>query len=333
MSLPGEFELIRTLQQYAPSHPGVRVGIGDDTAVLDGPAGKYTLLATDLLVAGEHFFPDADTYAVGRKSLAVNVSDIAAMGGYPTYAVVSVGLPADISAAKVERLYAGLRDECLLHGMTIVGGDTVRAPVLTINVALQGEVESDRLLLRKGALVGDKLCVTNRLGEAAAGLLLLQRPELSVPYAVRQRLELAQTRPVARLQAGRELGEGRAGTGVPFPTAALDVSDGLAGDVRHLCLASGVGAFIDANLLPVSDDVLAVGVAAGIDPLQLALSGGEDYELLFTTSSQRTGRHTLPRSGTSYTVIGEIVPAADGILLQRGDAPPEPLQAGGYTHF
>lgn len=335
MSRPDEFGLIRALQRHLPEHPGVYVGIGDDAAVLPGRPGMYTLLTTDMLVEGQHFFSGTDMYALGRKALAVNISDIAAMGGYPTFAVVSLGVPDDVSLARLEGLYAGFKDECLLYDVAVVGGDTVRSPVLTINVALQGEVEQQRVLLRKGALVGDKLCVTHRLGEAAAGLLLLQRPDLDVPFAVRQRLLLAQERPVARVGAGRELvaAKSRSSFSGLMVTAAMDVSDGLAGDVRHLCRASGVGAIIDADALPVSDDVRTVCEAAGLDPIKLALTGGEDYELLFTISNQRQGRHLLPNSNTSYTVIGEIVPAREGLQLRRAGSGLEPLEADGFKHF
>lgn len=339
MSLPDEFALIDRLRRYAPAHPDVHTGIGDDAAVLPGRRGMYSLLTTDMLVAGRHFLPETDTYGLGRKALAVNVSDIAAMGGYPTFAVISLGVPETTPLRDLERLYAGFKDECLRWNMTIVGGDTVRAPVLMMNVALQGEVEEERLLLRSGALVGDKLCVTHRLGDSAAGLLLLQRPDLDVPFAVKQRLILAHERPVPRVHAGRELGrrrlvrEGARSSVVTDATAAIDISDGVAGDVRRLCRASGVGAVIDAETVPVSDDVRAVCSAAGIDPITFALTGGEDYELLFTLSSYRPGRNTLPSSGTPYTVIGEIVPASEGIQLGRAGLPPEPLAQNGFRHF
>lgn len=257
------------------------------------------------------------------------------MGGYPTFAVISLGVPKDASLRAIKQLYAGFKDECLRRNMTIVGGDTVRAPVLTINVALQGEVEQERLLLRSGALVGDKLCVTHRLGDSAAGLLLLQRPDLDVPFAVKQRLVLAHERPVPRVRAGRELGRrpGEHGANITWATAAMDVSDGLAGDVRLLCRASGVGAVIDADALPLSDDLRLVCEEADLDPVTFAISGGEDFELLFTINSYRPGRNVLPRSNTPYTVIGEIVPAAAGIQMSRAGAPPEPLHVHGFRHF
>lgn len=325
MSMPGEMDFIERLRRLIPSGADVHTGIGDDAAVLPGRRGMHTLLTTDMLVEGNHFFPGADPYALGRKALAVNVSDIAAMGGYPTFAVISLGVPDAMTMAAAEKLYTGFRDECLRHNMTIVGGDTVRSDLFTINVALLGEVEHERLLLRKGALVGDKLCVTGRLGDAAAGLVLKQRPELDVPFAVRQRLGLAHERPVARVEAGRDLGRG-------FATSAIDVSDGVAGDARLLCRLSGVGAIIDADALPLSDDMRLVCAAAGVDATAMALSGGEDYELLFTTG-RYAGRDTLPQSHTRYTVIGEIVPASEGVSLRRNGEQIEPLEGDGYRHF
>src|SRR5690606_20530003 len=172
----GEFGLIEQLRRYQRARPGLVAGIGDDAAVMRGRPGWYTLFTTDMLVEGVHFLPGTDPYALGRKAMAVNVSDIAAMGGLPTFAVVALGVPPAASVHAVQRLYEGLSDEGAASGAAVVGGDTVRAPVLTISVALLGEVEEGRLLLRSGALVGDRVCVTHRLGDAAAGLILLQRP-------------------------------------------------------------------------------------------------------------------------------------------------------------
>ncbi|OUM95689.1 MAG: thiamine-phosphate kinase [Firmicutes bacterium ZCTH02-B6] len=322
----GEFGLIEQLRRYQRSRPGLFVGIGDDAAVLAGPLGYRTLFTVDMLVEGIHFFPDADPYALGRKAMAVNLSDIAAMGGTPTFATVGLGVPGGTSAERIERLYAGMSDEAAAFGASITGGDTVEAPVLLISVALLGEVEEQRLLLRRGARVGDRVCVTHRIGEAAAGLLLLQRPDLKVPEDTRTRLVHKLLRPTPRVEAGRELGRGLA-------TAAIDLSDGLAGDLHRLCKASRVGAIIDAASLPIPDDVRRVAAAAGLDPLELAIGGGEDYELLFTTSSLTGGSHVLPRSGTPYTVIGEIVDEERGVLLREPGGGLRPLPEGGFQHF
>lgn len=322
----GEFGLIEQLRRYQRGRPGLLAGIGDDAAVLAGPPGYRTLFTTDMLVEGVHFFPDTDPYALGRKAMAVNVSDIAAMGGIPTFATVGLGVPPGTSADRIDRLYAGMSDEAAAFGASIVGGDTVRAPVLFISVALLGEVEEQRLLLRKGALVGDRICVTHRIGEAAAGLLLLQRPDLQVPEDTRTRLVDRLLRPTPRVEAGRELGLGIA-------TAAIDLSDGLAGDLYKLCAASQVGAIIDLAALPISDDVRRVAEAAGVDPVELALRGGEDYELLFTTSSLREGSHVLPRSGTPYTVIGEVVDEWRGVHVRQPDGRLRPLEDSGFRHF
>jgi len=322
----GEQGLIEVMRRYARARPGIIAGIGDDAAVLAGRPGYRTLLTTDMLVEGVHFLQGADPYALGRKAMAVNLSDIAAMGGRPTFAVVSLGIPPSTSTRYIERVYEGMSEEGAAFGAAIVGGDTVRAPVLTLNVALMGEVEDQRVLLRSGALVGDRVCVTHRLGDAAAGLLLLQRPDLQVPDDTRARLVHKHLRPTPRVDAGRELSRGLA-------TAAIDLSDGLAGDLHRLCAASKVGAIIDVAALPISDDVRRVAAAAGLDPLELALNGGEDYELLFTTSSFRAGNLVLPGSGTPYTVIGEIVDASRGVLLRLPDGELQPLQVGGYRHF
>ncbi|MBO8141653.1 MAG: thiamine-phosphate kinase [Firmicutes bacterium] len=322
----GEFGLIDRLRRYEGSRPGIHTGIGDDAAVVAGRAGWRTLFTADMLVEGVHFLPGTDPYRLGRKAMAVNVSDIAAMGGTPTFAAVSLGVPPDTPVSRVDKIYQGLYDEAARWQAAIVGGDTVRAPALVLNVALLGEAQEGEVLLRSGALVGDRICVTNHIGDAAAGLILLERPELAVPDGVRERLVLKHLCPSPRVEAGRELARGIA-------TAAIDLSDGLAGDLMHICRASGVGAVIDAANLPISDDVRAVAQAAGLDPVSLAISGGEDYELLFTVPSYRQGTHVLPGSGTSYTVIGEIVDAREGIRLRLPDGELRPLSATGFRHF
>ncbi len=322
----GEFGLIEQLRRWQQSRPGLFVGIGDDAAVLAGPLGYRTLFTADMLVEGVHFFPDADPYNLGRKAMAANLSDIAAMGGTPTFATVSLGVPPATPVERIDRLYAGMSDEAGAFGASLVGGDTVKAPVLTVSIALLGEVEEQRLLLRKGARVGDRICVTHRIGDAAAGLLLLERPDLRVPPDTRTRLLHAHWRPVPRVEAGRELSRGIA-------TAAIDLSDGLAGDLQRLCAASRVGAVIDAASLPLSDDVRAVAAAAGLDPIDIALHGGEDYELLFTTSFLRDGTQALPRSGVRCTVIGEIVPPEQGISLRMPGGERVPVAEGGFRHF
>lgn len=324
----GEFGLIERLKGYQGKRGlgGLVVGIGDDAAVLEGRPGFFTLVTTDALVEGIHFHTGyTDPYDLGRKAMAVNLSDIAAMGGRPTYATVALGLSQGAAFGAIDRLYRGFFDELSEAGAQLVGGDTIRSPGgLLLHVTLLGEVETDAVVLRHGASPGDWLCVSGRLGEAAAGLDILRDPDAgsALPRPLAERLIARHRRPSPRLGLGRRLAtEGIA-------TAMADVSDGLAGDVGHLCRASRVGARLDADTLPIGDGVAEAAEAFGRSPLAYALHGGEDYELVFTC---RPG--SLPSDlEPEVTVVGEILPAEEGIVLvtPKGD---EPLSAGGFTHF
>lgn len=336
---PGEFELIEHLAQYqrlgpaaAPAAAKVALGIGDDAAVLHGDEGELWLLTTDMLVDGIHFLLEKmSAYDLGAKAMAVNVSDIAAMGGNPICALISIGLPRDTPGSWTDALYQGLADEAGRWGASIVGGDTVISPVTTLNVALVGRVEIDRLVLRSGAQPGDRICVTHTLGDSAAGLEVLRSADgeastvrAKIPEAVRHYLLQRHLRPEPRVLAGRELSEGIA-------TAMMDLSDGLAGDLRHICRASKVGAVLNAAAIPLSHELRVAAPLLGKDPLALALSGGEDYELLFTTSLTEVPTR-LPDSQAPITVIGEIT-EDPGIYIRQADGNLVPLTAKGYTHF
>ncbi|MDI3281292.1 MAG: thiamine-phosphate kinase [Bacillota bacterium] len=305
---------------------GAVMGIGDDAAVLPGRPGFHTLLTVDTLVEGVHFLrPKISPADLGARALAVNVSDIAAMGGYPTFAVVSLAIPESLEVEWLEELYRGLLAEGTTWGVQVVGGDTVRAGEFSLTVALLGEVEEGRAVLRRGARPGERIAVTGTLGDSAAGLELLLR-ESGAPALdpeVRARLLARHFTPRPRVPEGRDLGAGIA-------TAMIDVSDGIATDLRHLCSESGVGARIYADRLPLSPDLRAAAAALGLDPVSLALSGGEDYELLFTAPEEKL-RPTLA-GGTPVTVIGEVVEADRGLSLVREDGRSTPLPHG-YRHF
>lgn len=324
-----EFGLIAAIARRVGTHPDAPLGIGDDAAVLAVPPGRQLLAACDSLVADVHFrIRPEHGYAVGRKALAVNLSDIAAMGGRPAFALVSLAVTPDLPRSFLWDVVRGLADEADAFGVGIVGGDTVASPRdFSIHVTVLGHVEPGKAVTRKGARPGDLLCVTHHLGASAAGLALLENPEADVPPQVRALLVEKHLQPRARLEAGEELADGIA-------SAMMDISDGLAGDVRHLCRESGVGAVIDARRLPIADATRAAAQALGADPLHWALQGGEDYELLFTAPAEALpGDGVLPRSGTPVTVIGEIVPAAEGISLIDGTGRRRALQVYGFTHF
>lgn len=324
-----EFGLIAAIARRVGTHPDAPVGIGDDTAVLTIPPGRQLLAACDSMVADVHFrIRPGHGYAVGRKALAVNLSDIAAMGGRPAFALLSLAVTPDVPRPFLWDVVRGLADEADAFGVGLVGGDTVSAPRdFSIHVTVLGHVEAGRAVTRKGARPGDLLCVTGHLGASAAGLALLEHPDASVPDPVREVLVRSHLQPRARVEAGEELAEGIA-------TAMMDISDGLAGDVRHLCRESGVGAVIDARRIPIADATRTAARALGADPLRWALGGGEDYELLFTAPAGACPPDgVLPRSGTPVTIIGEIVTASEGITLIDGRGRRRALEIHGFTHF
>ncbi|MBO0795699.1 MAG: thiamine-phosphate kinase, partial [Ktedonobacteraceae bacterium] len=282
MSSGGEFELIARLTRGLVGGAGVEEGIGDDCALLD-PGGDEHLLATcDSQVEGNHFTLHTSTpQQIGRKALAVNLSDIAAMGGIPRYALISLILPPQCPA--LDEIYAGLREEAERYGTVIVGGNiatTGRTGQLIIDITLLGTVERGRALLRSGAQAGDLLCVTGQPGESAAGLHTLLYPN---PDYASEALEVVQARhqtPQPRLREGRILNR----FGPQIVTALIDVSDGISGDLGHLCERSRLGALVETERLPLSAPLRSIAATAAHDPYAWFLHGGEDYELLFTVT-------------------------------------------------
>ena len=328
----GEFGLIGRLTAGLASRPDVLVGVGDDCAVLD-LGGEQILLATcDALLDGEHFLRAVATpEQIGRHAMAVNLSDIASMGGAPRYALVSLILPADLPITFMDGVYRGLRLEAERYGAVIVGGNITRSPgSLGIDITLLGQARRDAVLLRSGAQAGDALLVTGWLGEAAAGLQLLLHPELAAPSSVAERLKLAQLVPVPRVPEGHVLAD------LGVVTAMLDVSDGLAADLGHLCEQSGVGARLDEASLPIQDATRQAAQLAGQSALDWALFGGEDYQLLFTappTAVPRIKEMLLITTGTIVSVIGEMLPAEAGLIIRTPDGSSRPLAARGWDHL
>jgi thiamine-monophosphate kinase len=329
----GEFPLIDRLAQIiAIDRADILVGIGDDVAVLD-PGGDELLLATvDNQVAGVHFLRHVSTpYQVGRRALAINLSDIAAMGGQPQFALVSLVLPRDTEVAWVEDLYRGLRAEADSYGVAIVGGNMARSPEsICVDVTLLGRVKRKHLLLRSGARPGDRVLVTGQLGEAAAGLQLALEPELSLASAEREPLLRRYLTPTPRLPESAVMAQsGRV-------TAMIDISDGLSSDVGHICEQSGVGVRLWVDALPISSAVRRVAELTGTPWWQLALAGGEDFELCFTAPPDAVGALTAAvrqETGTPVTVIGEVLPAEHGRLLVLPDGQEASLEPGGWEHF
>ncbi|MBI4588157.1 MAG: thiamine-phosphate kinase [Candidatus Rokubacteria bacterium] len=328
----GERGLIRRIRHTLGSDgPGVRVGIGDDAAVLEPTPGAWLLATTDLVIEDVHFRRrSAGPADIGWKAMAVNLSDIAAMGGTPRFALVALACPEDTEVEDVDLFYEGLTAAAAPHGVRVVGGDTGASPGGWIaNVTLLGEMLGQPRL-RSDARPGDLIAVSGTLGRAAAGLSVLEaarRPDL--PDDVLDEVARAHLRPIARVSEGKWLGSAE---GVH---ALIDLSDGLATDLGHIAAESGVTARVDLPRLPISVSARAVAQALGLDPLELATTGGEDYELLFTADPSAIDALTAglrSATGAAVTLIGEISPGTPGVLFL--DAAGRAVDVGqGYEHF
>ncbi len=316
-------------ERFGPAPPGVILGIGDDCAALSTNGADNLLWTVDTLVEGVHFDLSYTTLAqLGWKALAVNLSDIAAMGGEPGYALLSLGWPPERDPVLALELADGLAQAGREYGVAVIGGDTVASPGrLAVTITLTGAVPAAQMLRRAGARAGDLIYVTDDLGEAAAGLAVLKKhPELDTE--LQSALAAAHLTPRPQLAAGRLLAtEGLA-------TAAIDTSDGVASDLFHICRASGVGAVIPAAAVPISPRVLAAAPYLQADPLKLALMGGEDYQLLFTSTREMAARLAPAFAGAGLEpplLLGEIV-AGDRVSLVTSGAEVD-ISGAGFDHF
>jgi thiamine-monophosphate kinase len=329
-TLTSEWDLIAALsREFGPPPPGVILGIGDDCAVLAGQGSDYLLWTVDTLVEGVHFdLAYTSLSQLGWKSLAVNLSDIAAMGGDPGPALLSLGWPPARDRKGALIFAAGLAQAAREYGVAVIGGDTVASPQgLVVTVTLTGRVPGSQMLRRAGAGVGDLIFVTGPLGEAATGLEILRRG-LSLPRDLKEALTEAHLRPRPHLKAGRLLAQ------EALATALIDTSDGVATDLYHICQASGVGARLSAAAVPVSPRVAAAAPHLGCDPLDLALTGGEDYLLLFTCPPEVAGRlpAAFSRAGLAAPLpLGHIV-AGDRVVLATATGEVD-ISGQGYDHF
>lgn len=328
----GEFGFIDRIRETYAGAQGddLALPLGDDAAILDVPPDRQIVVTTDLLMEGVHFRRDwSDPYSIGWKVAAVNLSDIAAMGADPTFAFVSLALPAEETVEGLDRLYDGLSDCLNRYGARLAGGDTNASPSgLVINVTQMGTVLTGQALTRRGARVGDVLLVTGTLGGSAGGLALLSRYGALKADKMSHDLVLAHRRPQPRIYAARAARE----TGKVH--AAMDISDGLIGDVQKLCAASGVGARIDAAALPLPGDLAAIAQALGLSAVDLALDGGEDFELLLAVApgDVETVRAAVLETGTVLTPVGEVVRSGLRIIAPDGvgELPPD---RRGWDHF
>jgi thiamine-monophosphate kinase len=340
LSQIGEFGLIDRLKEkvFQDDHRVV-VGIGDDAAAIRASSGELLLVTTDVLVERVHFDRRVHSFRhIGWRAMAANVSDIAAMGGRPGHALVSICLPGNIAVEQAEEIYEGMQAVADEYDVHIIGGDTVRAPrELVISVCLTGEAEEKTLVTRAGARVGDKICVTGHLGGSRAGLLMLQPAEDlagsttgSLPENEWSRIRDRHLWPRPRLREAQLLAAGGS------IHAMIDVSDGLAGEVGHIARESGLGAEIWSEKIPLDPQTRRVAEHLGAPALEFALHGGEDFELVFTSSPEDTSRiaeKVQERTGTPVTVIGEILPQKEGVVIVSAGGSRKPLRAEGYRHF
>jgi thiamine-monophosphate kinase len=320
----GEFGLIERIRAQVAGRDDILIGIGDDCCATTLPPGEILLTTTDLLIEEIHFRRVwTDLFALGRKAVAVNISDIAAMGGTPRTLSLGLGLPADLSPEDFDQLIAGILTAAQEYGAILSGGDTCRSPAgLLLSVTIQGSSKPEQILRRSGARPGDLLYVSGTLGDSA--LVLRELVAGRTPPAD---LVGRHHQPTARLRLGQELAQQR------LATALIDLSDGLRADLGHILKASKVGARVHAASLPLSPTFrTALAIEPGL--LDLALAGGEDYELLW--SAPPGAAPALAALGTelelALTCVGEIVAVA-GLHVVAADGEEIISAKVGYNHF
>jgi thiamine-monophosphate kinase len=323
----GEFGLIGRIRKWmAASDPALIQGIGDDVAVIE-VGEKVLLVTTDILIEDIHFKSSwIDPYRLGKKALAVNLSDIAAVGGTPKYFLISIGLPRNLSFSFISSFYRGLKEGAKRFSVDLIGGDTSLSQKIVINICLLGEGRKASLLFRKGARIGDDLFVSGTLGDAALGLKILQkkRAEEGPKGLIEKHLS-----PLPRIRLGQSIAKHL------LASSMIDVSDGLLTDTNHLLEESEVGARIWENRIPLSRLYRKWVRCFSKDPYPIAVSGGEDYELLFTASPEMRKKisnlaHSLK---IPITRIGEILPQKYGFRIIRKDGTEYLPSHLGFEHF
>jgi thiamine-monophosphate kinase len=331
----GEFGLIEHLTQRFPlRQPGSVKGVGDDAAVIDNQ-NLFTVVSTDMLVEGIHFdLAYTPLKHLGYKSVAVNLSDIYAMNAFPKQILVAIAISSKYSVEALEELYDGIRTACAHYGVDLVGGDTTSSPKgMTLSITAIGQCEPELLTYRNGAKPGDLICITGDLGAAYLGLQILERekkiwlehPELQPNLENSQYVIERQLKPEARkdvIEVFRKI--------QLKPTAMMDISDGLSSDIFHICKQSGTGALLEETGVPIRPDVQLQAIEFRLDPITCALSGGEDYELLFTIDPKDVDKiKYLP----DIYIAGEMLNAADGVKLHTKGGKLHELKAQGWRHF
>lgn len=327
MAAPDEFGLIaRLFAPLAANHDGA-LGLTDDCALFDGPDGAQWAVTADAMVAGVHFLPDDPPDLIARKLLRVNLSDLAAKGAVPRFVLMTVCFPREVTVDWLERFAAGLKADCQAFAVALIGGDTVSTPgPLTLSLTALGEVPEGKAILRSNARSGQIVWVSGTIGDGAFGLLAAQGKEEGLSAALRADLLDRYRLPRPRTRLGPAL-RGLAAAG-------MDISDGLVADLGHICDCSGVGAVIGSESLPLSEAARAAIAAGWGQGMATALTGGDDYELLFTSDEQAKDEIAAIglRQGLLLTPIGRIIDGS-GVQVVGADGVPLALGRGGYNHF
>jgi len=328
----GEFELIKKLtanhlNKTLLKDYKVIKSVGDDCAVIDKGNGNALLVTTDMIVEEDHFSLRWQTpYQVGKKLMEVNVSDIVSMAGIPKLAFISIALKHDTTVEFMEELYQGLNDSAKIHNVIIIGGDTTHGKDYCLNLTLIGECKIDDVRYRKGAKLNDLICVTGKLGASTAGLNLLRRESglnnKKIDINQFNNVLLKHKEPISRLvNEGTIIGK--------FVNAMIDVSDGLSSEVKHICNESDVGAEIKKELIPIDQETIKAAEILDMDVYDFALSGGEDFEIVFTI--QEKNIEQLRKEFDDFTIVGKILDKSQGTLLIDGNE--KILLGKGYNHF
>ncbi len=332
----GEFEFIHTIQErFGFVQSPIIHGIGDDAAVLRPQAGDDLLVSTDLLTEDIHFTLNLHSFKeIGYRAAIANLSDIAAMGGVPQALLIGLAIPPQLSKQHLIELYQGLMKPCQKHSVALIGGDTSKSNSgLFLSITVLGKINHGHSLTRSGAKVTDHIYVTGTLGDSAAGLQLLKHFQESRPGIKKKKSEALLIKrhlhPIPRLDVGQQLSRNK------LAHAAIDLSDGLSGDFRHVCQASQVGAELWEEHIPISPECQAFAYDHGKLPLDMALGGGEDFELLFTAPARHRQRvEAISKSSkVPISCIGRIHSKEFGIRLKLADGSSRKVIVNSFNHF
>ena len=329
----GEFGLIDRIQQLLPKidHEDLIISIGDDTAVIRIDENRSMLITCDIQVENQHFrLENITPYQLGKRAMAVNISDIAAMGGKPTFALVSLGFPKSFALTDFDNLFKGMRDKLAAFSALVIGGNLSNTDQnLIIDITLMGEVNANTFLTRKGAKAGDRIFVTGDLGVSGAGFYVLEKFGKNYPIEF-EHLVQKHLQPNPRVKIGEQIAHSG------FATAMIDISDGIASDLNHICAMSHVGAEIFQHKIPLPESIHKVSSFSGKSVIKLALHSGEDYELLFTMKSNTPDtmiNSISNETGIKITEIGKILDKESGYYLIDLQKKRIPIQPKGWDHF